>query len=279
MQERLCRLPLALTELEESSRTHFTPRSATAAKERGCESRQGRARHPNTVEVLVAPVDLAHLALLALTLGSGAWLLNGFVRGLRQDNAALRRLAEELAPAGPRQRWRRGFLVGAVPERMGFCVDVFTEGTRRAGVVDVWRVKQERPGLAAFEGALVRRSGQGLERYDLEGARELERLVLAGPRVPELGTGEAAEALRALLARRRLRSLYLREGALEVSVERDAGTPAELMALIADVKRLALALAARAALPVHGEGPLALGGTSGAPVGVPLQAVRSGSES
>lgn len=219
--------------------------------------------------------DLARLLLLLITAMGGLWLVRGFFARRQGEDDELSRFAK--ARGGVTERWRRGFLTGAPGDRTGFCIDVFTEGTLRGGVVDVWRVRRERPAFEGLRFGLTRRGGEAQSRFDLEGAREPRTLQVEGQAPRAFGSVEVLQALEALFKRRRVRTLTVEGGSLEVRIERDAATLSELEQVLASVERVVEAYEKTRTEPLLSPpdpAQASVGAKSGAPVIVPLKTRR-----
>lgn len=219
--------------------------------------------------------DLARLTLLGFTLFGCARVVRAFWRGQRAQGDALRAFAAARAAPGSARPWRRGYAIGDEGHTRAFCADVFTEGTLRGGVVDVWRVRQEHPALRGFACQWVRRGAEGRARIDLEGAKRMSSLSVEGHAPESFSHPEVEAACDAFLRRFAVRSLAADAGALEVCVERRLATPQELGEVL-DALGEFLGVYARhagppVALPEAAPGPRGIGAQSGAPVWVPLQ--------
>lgn len=195
------------------------------------------------------PQDLGNVVLLSLTAVASVGLVRTHFSQRRHEDDLLRAFADELAAkeCGDPSGWGRGYTV----ERRGrgtlrFRPDVYTAGTLKSGIVDVWRVCV---GGAGRRFCLLGRPSIAGEsaRKDLE-RRALSSLLAAS----ELRSSafelllhdDVTAALARLLSRWPVRTLEVHEdGVLEVRVERVKATVRELEACLRDVDELAAVLA------------------------------------
>lgn len=213
-------------------------------------------------------ITLINIILITLTMGVFLYLTRTTFRKANLEQNALEAFAKSLAGDDRVKSWRRGFAVESVG--LGFSADVFKEGDLRAGVVDVWRIR-----IKIEEGPrhwLTSKQKAIAAHADVEGLpiHKVQMLSETSDSDAHRFSDEGLfEALKRLLAKRRCRQIEFSKGHLNVCIERELATVAELKAYIKECQELARAFDAAQPLTQRTLAGASSRSASGVPLGVP----------